>query len=92
MSVDRPKSLRDLLHSGHLEALGEEARRRRELTDEVRRLLDDDEAAHLISASDDTPGQLVLTMDSAVWAARVRCRGGELAGRRVKVKVAPRPA
>lgn len=90
MDRENPRSLKQLLHSGQLQTLGEEARRRREITDSVRALLDENEAAHLVSANLDQPGVVVLTMDSPVWAARIQSRSREVAGRRLKVKVSPR--
>jgi len=48
-----------------------------------------EEAEHLVSASTSAAGELVLVMDSAVWAARVRYRGAELGAERLKVRVVP---
>ena len=91
MGTKDPRSLADLLHSGNLGELAAEAQRRRGLTDRVRALLPADEAAHLVSASTDSEGELVLVMDASVWAARVRYRAESLGRDRIKVKVIPRP-
>lgn len=90
MSADgnSPRKLADVLATGRLAALGREAERRRTTTERVRAQLPPDEAAHLVSAS--TEGDaLVLVMDSAVWAARVRYRAAELGAARLKVRVLP---
>ena len=86
-----PKSLADLLESGALAELAAEAQRRRGLTDRVRALLPADEAAHLVSVSTDSEGELVLVMDASVWAARVRYQAKRLGRDRIIVKVIPRP-
>ena len=92
MAGNIPKSLADLLGAGQLAALGAEARRRRSLTDELRSRLPREAAAHLVTASIAATGELVLTMDGSVWAARVRFLTDQISGeRRVKVKVQPRP-
>ena len=90
MSANRLKSLADLLQSGDIEELAREARERRELAAKVRDLLPAEEACHLVSADTDDSGRLILGMDSAAWAARVRYRTQEFAGRRLKVKVVPK--
>jgi len=89
MSAKAPKSLKEVLAGGRLAALGDEARRRRGLTEEIRALLPPDSAAHLVTASRDTSDTLVLTMDASVWAARVRFLADQLGVARVKVRVAP---
>jgi len=53
-------------------------------------MLSASEAEHLVSAGKDSEGQLVIAMDSAAWAARVRYRARELWSRPVRVKVVPR--
>ena len=91
MAGKAPKSLADLLGGGHLAALGAEARRRRDLTEQVRAMLPPEAAGHLVSASIAAAGELVLTMDASAWAARVRYLAEEIGGgRRVRVKVRPR--
>jgi hypothetical protein len=89
MSDKAPKSLEELLGSGRLAALGTEARRRRETTARIRALLPADAAPHLVSASRTEDGALLLTMDSSVWAARVRYLGEHLGAERVRVRVNP---
>ena len=84
------KSLADLLAGGALGALAAEAKRRRDLTGEIRALLPAEVAPHLVTAGTTPAGELVLTMDASVWAARVRCQAEELGGKRVKVRVQPR--
>lgn len=84
---EAPRSLAELLASGALGALAEEAERRRALTARIRASLSEAEAAHLVAAGIDPDGGLVLTMDSGAWATRVRYR---FAGEgRIKVRVAP---
>ena len=83
------RSLADLLAGGELGALAAEARRRRDLTGEIRELLPAELAAHLVTAGTTRAGDLVLTMDASVWAARLRFHAEELGGQRVKVKVQP---
>lgn len=85
-----PKSLTDLLQCGALGELTAEAQRRRGLTQRIRALLPADEAAHLVSASTDSEGELVLVMDASVWAARVRYHAKRLGRDRIAVKVVPR--
>ena len=90
MAGKDPKSLTDLLHCGALGELTAEAQRRRGLTQRIRALLPADEAAHLVSASTDSEGELVLVMDASVWAARVRYYAKRLGRDRIAVKVVPR--
>ena len=84
-----PQSLADLLADGELGALAAEARRRRNLTAEIRALLPAEMAPHLVAAGTSPTGELVLTMDASVWAARMRYHAEEIAGRRIKVRVRP---
>jgi hypothetical protein len=95
MSAKSPKRLAELLGSGKLGDLAREVERRRGLTGRIRAMLPPEEAAHLVSAAESETGELVVVMDSAAWAARVRYRAAELGVRRLRVKVAPggeRPA
>jgi hypothetical protein len=87
-----PIRVGDLIGQGRLGALTQEARRRRDVADRVRSLLPPEEAAHVVGASTTADGELVLALDSAVWAARVRYRVRELGTRRVRIKVVPRGA
>jgi hypothetical protein len=89
MTGKSPTKLADLLTKGRLARLGQEAERRRTTTERVRSALPPDEAEHLVSASTNDAGELVLVMDSAVWAARVRYRGPELGVERLRVRVLP---
>lgn len=84
-----PRSLADLLADGALGTVAAEARRRRDLTDEIRSLLPADMAAHLVTAGTSPTGELVLTMDASVWAARMRYYAEQLGEQRIKVKVQP---
>ena len=84
-----PKSLADLLAGGELGAVAAEARRRRDLTHEIRELLPAELAEHLVAAGTAPTGELVLTMDASVWAARLRYHAEEIAGQRIKVRVQP---
>lgn len=88
MKSNGPRSLGDLLESDSLRKLAEQGRQRRELTARIRAALPPDEAGHLVAAELGSGGELMLTMDSPVWAARVRYRAQGL-GSRVKVRVLP---
>lgn len=90
MSSNGPKTLADLLGTGTLQDLTEKSRQHRELTAEIRAALPAEEADHLVLAQLDSQGNLILTMDSAAWAARVRYRAGRLGRRHLKVKVLPK--
>ena len=90
MADRSPKALADVLAAGRLAELGAEARRRRDLTEELRGLLPAEAAPHLVTASTLPSGELVLTMDASVWAARVRYLACELGVERIKVRVRPR--
>jgi hypothetical protein len=90
MTGKAPKSLADLLEGGKLGSLGAEARRRRDLTEQIRALLPADIAPHLLTANIAATDELVLTMDASAWAARVRYLEEQIGGkRRVKVRVRP---
>jgi predicted protein tyrosine phosphatase len=78
-----------LFGSGNLGSLAAEARRRSALAARVRAALPEAEAAHLVSAGTGADGELVLVMDSAAWAARVRFSAEKLGVQRLRVKVAP---
>ena len=84
-----PRSIADLLTDGALGAVAAEAKRRRNLTNEIRSLLPEELAAHLVTAGTAPTGELVLTMDASVWAARMRYHTEQLGGQRIKVKVQP---
>ncbi len=92
MTSGRPRSLAELLKTGRLADLAAEARRREGLTERIRRLLPAAEAAHLVAANTSDSGELVLTMDSSVWAARVRYRAEDLGAERLRVRVLPQGA
>lgn len=81
------RSLSELLRSGDISELQREARRRRALADEIRSALTPDEAAHVVGAHVDPEGVLVVSVDSAAWAARLRFARPD--GRPVRVRVAP---
>jgi hypothetical protein len=89
MSAKSPTRLGTLLGTGKLGELVREAERRRGFTGGIRAKLPPEEGAHLVSAAENEAGELVLVMDSPVWAARVRYRAAELGVRRLRVKVAP---
>ena len=82
-------SLGDLLRSGNLASLTAESQRRQDLAESIRERLPAEEAAHLVAASTDDDGHLVLTMDASVWAARVRYMARELGAERIRIKVMP---
>ena len=89
MSND-PRPLAELLDSGSLADLVREAERRRLATVEIKKLLPPDEATHLVSASTNASGELVLVMDSPSWAARLRYCVAALPTDKVKIRVIPR--
>ena len=91
MPTKSPRSLAELLKTGSLKKLAIQAQERRDLTERIRALLPAEEAAHLVSASADAPGEVVLIMDASVWAARVRFRAKSLGKERIRVKVRPAP-
>jgi hypothetical protein len=81
--------LTDLLRSGDIATLLSQAAERRRLVAEVRASLPADLAEHVVSASADAGGRLVVGVDSAAWAARVRYRVRELGRDDVQVRVVP---
>jgi Dna[CI] antecedent, DciA len=83
MSAGGPRRIGDLLQFGDIGRLRTEAAARRELAAQVRAVLPAPEAAHVVSARLDDQGGLVVGMDSAAWAARVRYGTSELLGRPV---------
>lgn len=88
MTARGPRPLADLLRTGDISRLRAEAAERRELAVRVRSELPEPEASHVVSAHVDDAGRLVVGMDSAAWAARVRYSRPELLGREVLVRVA----
>jgi len=90
MSNRDPRSLADCLAHGPLSALAREAERRRLETQDLRKLLPAEEAAHLVSATTNEAGELVVVMDSPSWAARVRYSIQSLPSARVRIRVVPR--
>lgn len=87
--IDEPHRLADVIARGSLARLRSEAERRRMETAAIRRLLPNEEGAHLVHASTNEAGELVLVMDTPGWAARVRFAVGSLPHARVKIRVAP---
>ena len=88
-AIKAARSLADLLADGALGAVAAEAKRRRDLTEEIRSLLPAEMAAHLVTAGRSPAGELVLTMDASVWAARMRYHAEQLGNQRIKVRVQP---
>lgn len=84
-----PTKLADVLAAGRLGGLAREAGRRRGETEQIRARLPADEAQHLVSAATNAAGVLVIVMDSAAWAARVRYRAAEWGVERFKIRVSP---
>jgi hypothetical protein len=78
------------LQSGDIAKLVSQAAERRRLVAEVRAALPADEAEHVVSASTDAAGRLVVGVDSAAWAARLRYRVAELGRDDVHVRVVPK--
>ncbi len=87
---NEPRKLAELLGTGSLAELAREAERRRLETGEIRKLLPPDEAQHLVSASTNAAGELVLVMDTPSWAARVRYTVAALPNSQVRIRVLPR--
>jgi hypothetical protein len=87
--ADEPRHLSELMNAGPLARLLRESERRRKETAEVRSLLPDEEAAHLVSAATNEAGELVLVMDSPSWAARVRYCLRELPKAPIRIRVVP---
>ena len=79
----------ELLQSGDIAKLLAQATERRRLLAEVKASLPMDEAEHVVSASTDADGGLVLGVDSAAWAARLRYRVRELGRDTMQVRVLP---
>jgi hypothetical protein len=88
--ADEPHHLSELLGQGPVARLLREAGRRRMETARVRKLLPAEEASHLVSASTNETGELVLVMDTPTWAARVRYCVSALPSADVKIRVLPR--
>jgi hypothetical protein len=84
-----PRSLADLLQTGDIAKLLSQAAQRRRLVAEVKASLPADEAEHVVSASIDAAGRLLVGVDSAAWAALVRYRVRELGRDDVQVRVVP---
>jgi hypothetical protein len=82
-----PRSVGDLLQSGDISRIRNEARERRSLLARVRAELPEAEAAHVVSASLDADNQLVVGVDSAAWAAKLRYERDSLLGRELRVRV-----
>lgn len=88
MRAGGPRRLGDLLQSGDISRLRLEAAERRELAGRVRAELPAVEAEHVVSAHLDAEGRIVIGVDSAAWAARLRYSTEELLGRELKIRVA----
>jgi hypothetical protein len=80
----------ELLQTGDIGKLLSQAAERRRLLAEVRASLPADLAEHVVSAGTDVAGRLVVGVDSAAWAARVRYRVGEVGRNDVQVRVVPK--
>ncbi|HET7133700.1 MAG TPA: hypothetical protein VFJ95_15710 [Gammaproteobacteria bacterium] len=87
---NEPRKLADVMTAGALADLAREAERRRLTTADIRSKLPAAEAEHLVSASLNSAGELVLVMDAPAWAARVRYCVSELGTEPVRIKVLPR--
>jgi hypothetical protein len=88
--ADAPRHLSELLNAGPLARVLRESERRRLETVRIRKLLPAEEAAHVVSATTNEAGEVVLVMDTPSWAARVRYCLGALPGSDVKIRVMPR--
>jgi hypothetical protein len=85
-----PRHMSELIRQGPLAELVREVERRKTETARVRALLPAEEAAHVVSATTNESGELVLVMDTPAWAARARYAVSALPHARVKVRVVPR--
>lgn len=101
ISQREPRQLKDLLAGSDLSRLVERAREAGELDARVRALLPEGLGAHVTGAAFHEPeGEVVVLVDSAAWASRIRFHApalvAQLAPRydgavtRVRVKVRPR--
>jgi hypothetical protein len=90
MKRPRPLSLGEILKEGEIARLTREAEDRRNLAEVVRARLPAAEAAHVVGAHFDARERLVVTVDSAAWAARIRFLAADSDRRRLRVCVAPR--
>jgi len=82
-----PRRLDQLLQSGDIARLGAEAAERRALLARVQGSLPGAESLHVVSAHIDDAGQLVLGVDSAAWAAKLRYERDTLLDCPLKVRV-----
>jgi len=87
MVAKSTRSLAELLSTGSLKELANQAQEHRDLTARIRALLPAEEASHLVSASTNSAGELELTMD-----ASVRYQAQSLGKDRIRVKVRPTPS
>jgi hypothetical protein len=87
MTVNKPRSIGQLLQTGDISSLSAEAATRRELAARVRSALPAEEAEHVVSAHVDETGRLVVGVDSPAWAARVRYSRTKLLEKELKVRV-----
>lgn len=85
------RRLGHLLKQGNLGNLTAEARQREALVTEIRRKLPAAEAAELLAAHREPDGELILTMSSPAWAARVRYRAKDIGESKLRVRVAAAP-
>ena len=90
MSSRGPRTIAEVLQSGDISALKATAAARRSLLVQVKAELEPTEADHVVSAHIDLAGSLVVSMDSAAWAARLRYQRNEVLGRNLKVRVSVR--
>jgi hypothetical protein len=88
MKSNDPRSIGDLLQSGDISRLANEAADRRRLAARVRSELPPAESEHVVSAHIDENGDLVIGMDSPAWAARLRYATDQLLGMNLKVRTA----
>ena len=88
MSGD-PRHLSELLNEGLIARVVREADRRRKETVAILAQLPEEEAAHVLSATRNETGELVLVVDSPAWAARLRYSAAGLPFVRVRVRVGP---
>ena len=90
MSSRGPRAIADVLQSGDISALKATVEERRSLLARVKAELDPAESGHVVSAHIDASGGIVVSMESAAWAARLRYQRTEVLGRSLKVRVGVR--
>ncbi|MBH97109.1 MAG: hypothetical protein CMM56_01515 [Rhodospirillaceae bacterium] len=87
--MNNPKPIAESFKKGQLKELLINVEHQRSLTKSIKKTLPSELAKHLMNASINEKGELVLIMDSPVWAARVRYYTKVMGDRRVMIKTIP---